>query len=61
MNKYKKKKYSITEPDIIARKYEDIDLIEPLWDNVSIYDGLEKYESDLKPFTKEQRLIFAVL
>ena len=35
-------------------------IIEPLWWSVSIYDGEEKYESDLKQFTKPQRYVFAI-
>jgi len=35
-------------------------VIEPLWWSVSIYNGEEKYESDLEPFTKPQRYVFAI-
>jgi len=35
-------------------------IIAPLWWSVSIYDGEEKYENDLKPFTISQRYIFAI-
>ena len=35
-------------------------IIEPLWWSVSIYDGEEKYENDLKLFTTPQRYVFAI-
>lgn len=57
---YKVKKYDITEDDIIAGKYDPMDLIDPLWWAVSIYDGKEQYEADLTRFTSTQRKIFAV-
>ncbi|MCM1229137.1 MAG: DMP19 family protein [Ruminococcus flavefaciens] len=56
---YKVKKYDITEDDIIAGKYNPMDLIAPLWCAVSI-DGKEQYEADLARFTSSQRKIFAV-
>ena len=58
---HKKKSYNITEADIMAGKYDPVALVEPLWWSVSIYDGLEQYEADLKPFTPAQRAVFAVL
>lgn len=36
------------------------DIIAPLWWQVSIYDGEEQYEADLKPFSREQRYVFAL-
>lgn len=36
------------------------DIIGPLWWQVSIYDGEEVYEADLKPFAMEQRYVFAL-
>lgn len=42
-------------------RYADVQkIIEPLWWSVSIYDGEEKYENDLKPFTTPQRNVFAI-
>ena len=35
-------------------------VIEPLWRNVSIYDGEKQYEQDLLSFTKPQRYVFAI-
>ena len=35
-------------------------IIDPLWWSVSIYDGEEKYNSDLKQFSLSQRYIFAI-
>lgn len=57
---YKIKKFAITEDDIIAGKYRPDEFIEPLWWSVSIYDGKEKYETDLAGFTSSQRKIFAI-
>ena len=34
-------------------------VVQPLW-GVSIYDGEEQYENDLKPFTLPQRYVFAI-
>lgn len=58
---FKTKHYNITEAGIIGGKYDPMDLIEPLWWSVSIYDSYERYEEDLKPFTNSQRLVFAVM
>ncbi len=54
------KHYQITKEDILAGKYDSQALIEPLWWSVSIYDGKAQYEADLKPFTPEQRAVFAI-
>jgi hypothetical protein len=35
-------------------------IIEPLWCSVSIYDGEERYNSDLQSFSSSQRYIFAI-
>ena len=35
-------------------------IIEPLWWSVSIYDGEERYENDLRHFTTPQRNVFAI-
>lgn len=37
------------------------EVIEPLWREVSFYDGPTRYEEDLKRFTQPQRLLFACL
>ena len=58
---YVKKQFNITEEAILNNEYDAFDLIDPVWWSVSIYDGLEQYESDLTAFTKEQRLVFAVI
>ncbi len=58
---YVKKQFNITEEAILNDEYDAFDLIDPVWWSVSIYDGLEKYESDLTTFTKEQRFVFAVI
>ncbi len=56
-----KKHFHITAEDIVAGKYYPQSLIDPLWWSVSIYDGYEKYEKDLHPFTAAQRAVFAVM
>lgn len=38
----------------------EVDIIEPLWWSVDIYNGYEKYESDLSKFTLPQRYAFAI-
>jgi len=48
------------EEDIAAGTLDAWELIQPLWFTVSIYDGLEQYEKDLAPFSRAQRLIFAL-
>lgn len=57
----KRKKFNLTAEDIAAGKYGGMELIDPLWWSVSIYDGKEKYDADLAPFTAAQRGVFAVL
>ncbi|HRG08525.1 MAG TPA: DMP19 family protein [Cyclobacteriaceae bacterium] len=37
-----------------------MELLKPLW-TVNIYDGKEKYEDDLKPFSIPQRSVFAIM
>lgn len=56
----KTKKYNITEEDIISGKYNSDQILEPVWWSVSIYEGKEKYELDLAPFTPAQRMILAL-
>lgn len=55
-NKY----FDLNEKDIAEGKYSAWDLIQPLWYTVSIYDGLDVYEQNLKPFTEAQRKILAL-
>lgn len=55
-----KKHFEFNKEDIAAGKYTSWDLIQPLWYTVSIYDGYEVYLRDSKPFTVEQRRIFAL-
>ncbi len=56
-----KKHFCFNEKDIADGKFTAWNLIQPLWFSVSIYDGLEKYEEDLKQFTDGQRKIFALM
>lgn len=37
------------------------EVVEPLWWNVSVYDGPQQYERDLQRFSREQRLLFACM
>ena len=57
---YVKRHYNITKDDIKSGKLDSMKIIEPLWMKVSIYDGYNRYESDLSAFSKGQRLIFAI-
>lgn len=54
------KHYDFNEKDISEGKYSAWKLIQPLWYSVSIYDGLDVYEQDLKPFTDAQRKILGL-
>ena len=54
------KHFEFNENDIAAGKFDAWDLIQPLWYNVSIYDGLDVYNKDLEGFTDAQRKIFAL-
>lgn len=56
-NKY----FDFDEKDIAEGKYSAWELVQPLWYTVSIYDGLDVYEQDLKPFSNAQRKILALL
>lgn len=52
--------FDYNEEDIAAGKYDSWDLIEPLWWNVNIYDGIDVYNNDLSHFTKSQRKVLAL-
>jgi len=56
--KYSKEKVNID--DTYITNNDSWDIIAPLQQTVSIYDSVEKYESDLKKFTQEQRYVFAI-
>ena len=55
-----KKLFNFTVEDISAGKYTSWNLINPMWHEVSIYEGLDVYNRDLKPFSLGQRRIFAI-
>ena len=55
---YKSERIIIND-EVIALNDEQ-GVIAPLWWSVSIYDGEQKYEDDLKPFTLPQRYVFAI-
>ena len=52
--------FQISKEDIAANLNDPQSIIEPLWWSVSIYDGPEKYESDLNEFSLPQRYVFAI-
>lgn len=52
-----KKHLKISVEDVLNQK---VDIVEPMWWSVDIYNGYEKYESDLSKFTLPQRYIFAI-
>ena len=54
------KHFNFKEEEIAAGKYNVWELIQPLWHTVSIYDGLEQYYQDLKPFSQAQRRLLAL-
>ena len=54
------KHFDFNEKDISEGKYSAWELIQPLWYTVSIYDGLDVYHQDLKPFSDAQRKILAL-
>jgi hypothetical protein len=47
--------------DTIINKKEVGTIMNPVWFNVSIYDGQNKYIEDLAAFSKEQRLMLSIL
>lgn len=55
------KHFEFNVQDISEGKYDVWELIQPLWYNVSIYDGIDVYEQDLKPFSDAQRKMLALL
>ena len=55
-----KKHFVFTKDEIAEGKYNSWDIIQPLWYNVSIYDGIDVYNKDLEHFTDGQRKIFAL-
>lgn len=55
------KHFEYTEKDISEGKYNADVLIQPLWYNVNIYDGLQEYNKDLSKFTIAQRRFLALL
>lgn len=56
----KQKHFDYSEKEIAEGKYSAWELIQPLWYTVSIYDGFDVYEQDLKPFSLAQRRLFAL-
>lgn len=55
------KHFDFNEKDISEGKYDIWELIQPLWYNVSIYDGFDVYNRDLEPFSDAQRKMLALL
>lgn len=54
------KHFEFTEKDIADGKYDGWELVQPFWYNVSIYEGLEKYNNDMADMTIAQRKLFAI-
>ena len=54
------KHFDFNEKDISEGKYSAWELIQPLWYSVSIYDGLDVYNQNLKPFSDAQRKLLAL-
>lgn len=59
--KFINKHFDFNEKDIAEGKYSAWQLIQPLWFNVNIYDSLDVYNQDLKPFSNAQRKILGLL
>lgn len=57
---YEQKDFEINETFILNSQNGSYEIIEPLWWSVDIYNGEEKYTSDLSKFSKEQRYVFAI-
>lgn len=53
------KHYHVDAKTIAGRNIMDI--VEPMWDCVSIYDGLQVYERDLSRFTEPQKYLHAMI
>ena len=58
MIKYTKEKVVVN--DNYIAQYNSWKIILPVVQNVSIYDGPEKYLTDLSKFSKEQKYVFAI-
>ena len=56
--KYQMQHYHIGDEEIRSGDIQKV--IEPLWFTVSIYDGEQQYNSDLRNYSKPQRYIFAI-
>ena len=56
-----KKHFIFTPEDIANGKYSVWDLMQPLWFTVSIYDGIDVYNENLRHFTQGQRRILALM
>ena len=60
MIRYIVKHFDYKEEDIAKGKYDAWDLILPFWDNVNIFEGLEKYNKDTELLTDAQRRFIAL-
>jgi Domain of unknown function (DUF4375) len=56
----KKMKLVIIDDSVIGRN-DPMEVIDPLWWSVDIYDSKTKYENDLIPYSLYQRAVFAVM
>ena len=54
------KKHIKIDDQVIATR-DPMEVIDPLWWSVSIYDSKDKYEEDLERFSVHQRAVFAMM
>ena len=47
--------------DNVIKSKDVMSIIEPVWAGGNIYESYSKYEESLMPFTREQRLVYAVM
>lgn len=50
----------VIDDAVVADATDVFTLIEPLWERVEIYDSWARYEASLKPFSENQRHLFAI-
>lgn len=58
--KPKKRQYCLTKDYLLSDAMDPMEVIDPLWWSVSIYDGEETYNTHLQSFTLPQRYVFAI-
>ena len=58
--KPEKRRYHLTKDYLLSEGMDPLEVIDPLWWSVSIYDGEETYHAHLQPFTLPQRYVLAI-